>query len=345
MILKEGHATNDLHRYKDGKIAKGLKIEVPELDRIIRYKKGQFNIILGHDNIGKTYWTMWYFLALSTHHNITWTIWTGENKSWQIMRDLIQIYSGTPFKQLTYDEINRYQVLIEGWFKFVDNSILYTPAELLNIFEDSDTDACFIDPFTGLDREFSHGANYQFLNSVRQFTNRTGKTVYMSTHPNSESGRAGRLYPKEHDYKGHLMPPLKDHVEGGKPFVNRVDDFIILHRLTKHEHMKYTTLVDVAKVKDMETGGSVTGLDCPIYCEFNNGLGFKTGFHDGIKRLNQAKVQESEPKPLKPSIEFDEPKKDTFLDEMEDIGKQEVKDEKVIEFSNIKYEKPENEPF
>ena len=108
----------------------------------------------------------------------------------------------------------------------------------------------------------------------------------MSTHPNSESGRSGRLYAKGHDWEGHLMPPLKDHVEGGKPFVNRVDDFIILHRLTKaNNDMKFKTMVDVAKIKDTETGGRVTGYDIPILCDWNSGKGFTVGYEEGIKRI------------------------------------------------------------
>jgi len=290
MIIPEGTTKEMLLRYHEGKIEHGLGLEIPDLDRHLRFKRSQFNIILGHDNSGKTYWANWYFLALSSHHDLTWTLWEGENKAWAIQRDLIQIYSGKYFKDLSYKELTKWQMKIEYWFKFVDNSKLYTPEQMLDVFDSQKTDGFFMDPFTGLDRNFTHEANYQFLNKARQFVNQTGKTLYMSTHPNSESARGSRVYPKSSDYAGHIMPPLKDHIEGGKPFVNRCDDFIIVHRLIKHDLMKYTTMVDIAKVKDTETGGRVTGMGEEIYHEFNSGLGFKVGFKEGIKR----KVEEAE---------------------------------------------------
>jgi hypothetical protein len=64
----------------------------------------------------------------------------------------------------------------------------------------------------------NYEGNYRFLNMARQFVNETGKTIYINTHPTSESGRSGNLYPEQHHWKGHLKPPLKDHVEGGKAF-------------------------------------------------------------------------------------------------------------------------------
>ena len=69
-----------LEDYKNGRIKMGLDIGCIELDEIIRYKQGQFNIINGIDNVGKTAWMLWYFLCLSNKHNLRWQIWSGENK-------------------------------------------------------------------------------------------------------------------------------------------------------------------------------------------------------------------------------------------------------------------------
>lgn len=294
MIIKEGSITEDLLNYHQGNIQKGLGIGIPEFDEFVSFKRGEFSIILGHDNVGKTYWFFWYALALSSHHNITWTVWSGENKPWQIVRDLIQMYSGKFFKDLTPMEIQTYQARIENWFKFVDNSKLYTPEDLLKIFDKSGTDAYFIDPFTGLDRQFGYEANYQFLNQVRQFCNKTGRAVYMATHPNSESGRTGRTHPKGHNFEGEVMPVTKEFVEGGKAFANRVDNFLCVHRYLKIDHMRYTTLISVDKVKDKETGGNITLRDQEIYCEFNSGLGFLVAGRNGINR-QEPKGLDNEP--------------------------------------------------
>jgi hypothetical protein len=154
------------------------------------------------------------------------------------------------------------------------------------LFSESDADACLIDPFTGLDRDMTYEGNYRFLNMARDFCNRTGKTIYINTHPTSESGRNGNLY-TDGDWKGHLKPPLKDHIEGGKAFLNRCDDMFIIHRLIKHETMKYYTMFSAEKIKDTETGGSINRLNEPVLCEFNYGLGFLVGGVDVLQKFRK----------------------------------------------------------
>lgn len=285
MILKNGHSTQYLLDYKDGKISQGLGIGCV-LDDYLRFKTKQLNIVLGHDNVGKSYFMLWYFLALAVNHNLKFVLWMGENSSGQVMRDLIQMYSGRKFNELTKHEILAYQNELEQNFQFISNEQMYTPQEILKLIESTDANVGFIDPFTGLNRGMQHSDNYEFLNYTRDFCNRTGKTLYISTHPNSESGRNSMLYPQEHHWFGHLKPPLKAHIEGGKPFLNRCDDMIVIHRLVKHAEMKYMTMVEVEKIKDRDTGGQQTELNQPLLFDYNYGLGFKIGGIDPIKRIN-----------------------------------------------------------
>jgi hypothetical protein len=198
---------------------------------------------------------------------------------------MIQMYSGRPFKELSESEIRSYSTYLEQSFTFIDNSKLYKPIELLEIFRNSDADACLIDPFTGLDREMNYEGNYKFLNMARQFVNETGKTIFINTHPNTESGRSGNLYPENHEWKGHLKSPLKDGIEGGKAFLNRCDDMFVIHRLIKHPTMKYFTMINVEKIKDMDTGGKHTELDFPVLCNYNFGVGFTVNSIDPLQKL------------------------------------------------------------
>lgn len=323
MILNSGHSTKFLNDYRDGKIQKGLGLNI-DLDNYILFKRKQLNIILGHDNVGKSYWFEWYMLALSSQHDLKWCIWMGENSSGQVMRDLIQMYSGRNYFDLEYKEIRRYEMKIEHWFKFVDNSKLYKPEQLLDIFNSIEVDGCFIDPFTGLDRGMTHADNYNFLNNARQFCNQTNKTIYLSTHPTSESGRTSMIYPPKHAWEGHLKPPLKAHIEGGKPFLNRCDDMIVIHRLVKHEGMKFETLIDVEKIKDRDTGGKQTELNVPLMFNYNYGLGFLNNGKDAIKRQNGIE-HKIEIKPLSSQMsDFDKPQ---------------------VEQVKINYVKPDDCPF
>jgi hypothetical protein len=288
MILKKGTAMQYLLDYKSGKIKHGLGIGT-ELDDYLRFKPNQLVIILGHDNVGKSYWINWYFLTLALTYDMKFVVWSGENKHGQILRDMVQMYSGIPFKELSEKEIQNYTTYIEQYFDFVDNSNLYKPKELLDIFAQSGADAGLIDPYTALDRDMTHEGNYKFLNEARLFANRTGMTIYINTHPNSESGRSGNLY-TDGDWKGHLRPPLKASIEGGKPFLNRCDDMIVIHRLVKHPTMKYYTMIDVEKIKDQDTGGKNTSLNDPILCEFNYGLGFKIAGKDALASVRPKKT-------------------------------------------------------
>lgn len=282
MITEQSKISEYLLAFHEGRIAQGKEIGC-DLDDFIRFKHGTFNMILGHDNVGKTYWRVWYYLCLSVKYGYKWCIWTGENKAGQIVRNLIQLYVGKPFKQLELSEVYRLEQEISQWFEFVDNSKLWKYKDLLDVFGSEDYTGCLIDPYTGLDRKFGHSDNYEFLNATRQWVNQHNVTIDVCTHPSTASGRIGAIYPKGHDWEGHIRNPFKADTEGGKPFGNRCDDFITVHRLTKHPTMKTYTLVYVDKVKDHETGGNTTDFEVPIMCEFNNGLGFKIGGVDPLR--------------------------------------------------------------
>jgi len=202
------------------------------------------------------------------------------------------MYRGKPFASLSHREISGDLAYLEQSFVFIDNSKLYKPSDIFSLFKESGANVGLIDPFTGLDREMSFAGNYEFMNTARQFVNETGMTIYINTHPNTESGRNGNLY-QDGDFKGHLKPPLKDHIEGGKAFLNRCDDMFVIHRLIKHETMKYVTWVGVEKVKDMETGGKHTGLNEPVYCMFNAGLGFQINGVDPLAKHRPQEVQQT----------------------------------------------------
>lgn len=303
MILKSGHSRQYLIDVRNGKIKEGLGLNSTIFDQHVRYKQGQMNMVLGTDNVGKSYAVIWYALAISSHHDVKWTIWMGEDEPGETMINLIQMYSGKPYQYLTEDEIVGYELKIENWFQFVDPKLSYSPAELMKIFEESNSDAFILDPFTGLKRGFGHSDNYEFLNMVREFCNSRNKTVYITLHPSTESGRSSGLHIKDSEFEGHIKPPKKADAEGGQAFANRADDFWILHRYTQHDAYKTITMLHVVKNKRNRTGGSPTGKDTPIYMEFNNGLGFLVEGNDLIKRPERKPSPLSRPNPMPQEIQ------------------------------------------
>ena len=300
MILNNGHSTQYLNDYLDGKVPTGLKLGC-DLDDYYVHKHAQLNIILGHDNVGKTYFMEWYFLALATNHNLKFCLFMDENFHGKVMRDLIQMYAGKKFMDLTYNEVRRYETILEQNFKFVDNTKRYTPDELLNIFDKAECDIHLIDPFNGLKTPMSYSSNYDVLNDLKHFT-KNGKSIYINAHPSSASGRRSAIYPEKHGWSGHVMPPLKSDIEGGKAFSNKADDFIVIHRLTQHPDLWNYTMIEVVKIKDTDTGGKPTMLNEPIMMDYNFGLGFKVNGKDVIKRLSSPST-----KAIVPNNSFDLP--------------------------------------
>jgi hypothetical protein len=294
-----------LDDYHSGKIKKGLGINCPDLDSILRYKQGQFNIINGLDNVGKTAWIMWYFLCLAYLHNKTFLICSVENKAGMLVRQMIEMLSGQRLKDLSIAQVYQYEAQISHWFEFIPNTKTYKNTDLYKLAEQSDKETLLIDPYTGMDREYTHAANYDFLNQTREFCNKTNITCYVNTHPNSEAAR--RTYGDGHELSGYAMPPSKSQTEGGQPFANRPDDFITIHRLVGHPLHQYNTLVYTRKIKDTETGGQVTAIDAPVSFDFNKGLGFTCGGYNPLKKRVEQPKPEFET--IKPNNDFGKVKK------------------------------------
>ena len=112
----------------------GLGLDNPVVDDFLRFKRGQFVMTNGLDNVGKTHFILWYFLALSLKHNLTFTIWSGENRTGQQKRDLIQMLAGVNFKEIPEKKIVNYLEIIDQHFKFINNAKLYNHKELIKLF-------------------------------------------------------------------------------------------------------------------------------------------------------------------------------------------------------------------
>lgn len=283
MITSKDEQLNYLFAFKEGKIKRGLEIG-NELDNWFVHKRASFTVIVGLDNVGKTNFMLWYFLCLSVKHNIKWCLWSGENSSGQLTRDLIQMYAQEKIENLSKDQIENYYNKIDVWFKFVSNKKMYNHKDLLNIFKESDCQACVIDPFTGLnhDRRINqYERNYLICNDIREFCNTTGKSIYLMTHPMTESAR--RVYPPNSEFAGYIQPPRKSDVEGGQVFANRCDSFLSIHRFINSPDSWYITQIRVEKIKDKETGGKPT-LQDPLCFDYNSGLGFTIGGNNVLKK-------------------------------------------------------------
>jgi hypothetical protein len=109
---------------------------------------------------------------------------------------------------------------------------------------------------------------------MRNFCKKQNVSIWLTTHAATNALRI--KHPNGHEYQGHPIPPLAADVEGGGKFVNRADDFIVIHRYTQHPTEWMNLQIHIRKVKDNDTGGRPTPIDSPIILKsIKNNVGFE----------------------------------------------------------------------
>jgi hypothetical protein len=294
MIVKDTEGKDYLTKLREGKLETGLGIGC-HLDTHLVFKRKQLVFANGLDNVGKTYFMVWYFLALTQKHGLTWTIYSTENSIPKIKRDLIQFISQKKIEELTEIEFYNHFNHVSHYFKFLSTEEVYNFEDVLKLFNESDTDGYLIDPLTALAngkiKVNKHETDNENLLRLRAWLNTNNKTVYINTHVSTEAAR--KVYPKDHDLANHPSPPMKSDTEGGQKMANRADDFITIHRLTQHPDSWMNTHIHVRKVKDTLTGGGMTMMDFPVVLRHEKNFSFVCG---GINPLNGKAVEpEDEP--------------------------------------------------
>jgi len=307
-LLNNNIADDFLNDVRTGKLELGLDVGC-SLDKYLRYKEGTFNVILGHANVGKTYWVLWYMLAIAMKHNKRFLIFSSENTVGGIKRNLIQLLTGKKLLGMDEAEYFKAKMLIEGWFSFIDTDHLYSYKDLIKTFKENinNFDCCLIDPYNSLVREKglagnSHEIDYLVASEFRIFCKVNKKTLYICAHASTEALR--KVYHKEHELAGYPIPPNASDIEGGGKWVNRADDFIVIHRLTQHPQKWMLTDIHVKKVKETETGGTPTFMDEPVSFKLWDGCKFlaKDKFNEEINPLTSMLEPE---KKIENNLDFD----------------------------------------
>jgi len=276
-FCEPSEAIDMLDNIREGRVKLGLGIGDELSDNHLRYKQGQFVMVNGADNTGKTTWILWYFVVLALKHKITFDIFSAENSIASLKRDIMQFMTGKELRKLSDIEYRRAFDEMNFYFKYIRNDKTYTVQELLKISAQSPNKCLLIDPWNSLrgNGGNKHEEDYEICALMRIFCKQTHKSLYVNTHLVTEAAR--KKFPKDHVNEGHLMPPEKADTEGGQKFANRADDFISIHRMTQHATAFNVTEVHVRKVKETLTGGSVTPREAPLlftmqdYCKFTIG--------------------------------------------------------------------------
>ena len=106
--------------------------------------------------------------------------------------------------------------------------------------------------------------DYDVLAEFRMFSQKYC-SITIAAHVRSEAAR-------NKDSDGNVRTPIKADIEGGQPFANRADDFIMFHRNVGSKDSYRHGLINVQKIKMTETGGRPTPFDTPVTIVANDDL-------------------------------------------------------------------------
>lgn len=277
LILPEDYQDNQLIDWHEGKTPLGLGIGC-DLDHHLRYKQGQFNLTIGVDNVGKTFFKAWYYTALAKNQGKTFCIYSTENDVWDLKESIMCFYAGKDTRNMSTKEFYQTKTWVEGHFSFIDDRGFYTMEQLLNEFSNVKRDCFLIDPHNALDIPDNippYIYDKKSLGYCRKFTKQTKKTLEINGHCVSKASRAIH---SDGEFKGLVMPPIKADFDGGQIFPNRADDFTIIHRYFK-EPWSSTTMVFVDKIKSTKTGGKRTNQGEPVMMDYSNNAFYINGIN------------------------------------------------------------------
>lgn len=279
---------------KYNRIEQGLELDVEYIDEYLRFKKGTFNIAIGHANVGKTTVILYLMLAYALKHNLKWLIFSSENTSYSVARKLLEFKTGRTVQKLQDEQIEYELQWIDDHFKIIEVEKVYTARDLMKeaggILEEWKFDGMLIDPYNSLAKDptllrsiGAHEYDYQIASEMRLFAKQNNVTLWLNAHGVTEALR--RVYEANHEYAGLPKPCGLASVEGGGKWGNRADDVISIHRMTQHPTLWNVSEIHVLKVKETETGGRPTSSDAPIALRMEAGnVKFTVAGMDVIKR-------------------------------------------------------------
>lgn len=285
MLIEFNQQVDKIRDVLKGNIKEGLSLGIPQIDEYIRFKPSNFNVILGHANVGKTNMTLYMMLLYSIKHKTKWLVFSSENEPYTLIKKLVEFLEVEIINRVPEFYLEERLQWINEHFKFIDNNSLYTYKDLLELakmVKDAwSYDGFLIDPYNSLikDREVfkgvgGHEYDYQATSEMRVFCKTNNVTIWLNTHAATEALR--KKHSAQHTYAEHPIPPMASDVEGGGKFVNRADDFWVIHRYIQHPSDWMYSMIHVRKCKDIDTGGRPTPLEEPIYLKsMRNNVGYE----------------------------------------------------------------------
>ncbi|MHC5058127.1 MAG: hypothetical protein ACYTKD_26005 [Planctomycetota bacterium] len=285
--MKVDHRKQDkyLELLRQDKVPQGKGLGI-DLDNHLRFKEGKLNVILGHSNVGKTFWVLWYLTALSNKYGHKNLIYSSENTVQGLKRNILELYANQKITTMTPKQLESNKSWLEEHFDFIEYDKLVTIDDFMkDVQKMGSYDVLMIDPLNSFTKPIgvnSHEHDYNTLTKLRLFGKKFNTTVYICMHGATEALRKTH---KSGEFEGMTMPCNPADAEGGGKHVNRCDDFIVCHRYTQSSNYWMFTEVHIKKIKETESGGMPTFIDEPVNFKLEYGTAFTC---NGVNALDNA---------------------------------------------------------
>lgn len=270
-VADESEITEYLSQWRNGTFVKGLSTGIEGLDKYFLFKRGNFNVVNGIDNIGKST-GMWYLCLLSAlFHDWKWLIYSNENRAGAVTKKMIEFYWGINVRSQTEAQYNEAFNFVKEHFTIISNKKMYNYMDLLKITTIENAkkkhDGLLVDPYNSLMISLSdnsklstHEYHYQAASEMQLYSHREDTCIYLSCHVITSALREQGKAPKKGD------------TEGGAKFANKADDFMTFHRLPYDPEKMNEMQIHVRKIKEVETGGGYTPEGQPFILRLKAGF-------------------------------------------------------------------------
>ncbi len=264
-----------LHAWRTNTFEMGKTTGIPELDVHFLFKEGNLVVINGIDNVGKSS-VVWYLAMLSAlYHKWRWIIFSSENRVGGVVRKLIEFYWCEPIDKMTDEQYKKAKEFVKEHFSIIKiGDTMFNYKDILNMstkaMKHKEYKGLMMDPYNSLrvdipksSKQQLYDYNYEAASVIQLYAKSHNISIYLNQHVGTGGARnKGR--------DGFTKAPQKEDSEMGVMWANKADEFLTIHRVTQDEKNYMYTEIHVRKVKERETGGSVTWAYKPIDLQMIN---------------------------------------------------------------------------
>ena len=214
----------------------GLKVGYSEFDDHMSFRGGEFTIITGTPNAGKSTFLSNVLVRLASKHGWKIAMFSPEKQPTEILfSELAEIYIGKSFSsynqilKMSREELQKAEDFVDENFFFmkideIDVTIDGILAKASELVQRNGINCLVIDPWNYVEHKYERGTNEtqyisEALTKIKRFKDRFGVHVFVVAHPTKIRKENG----------SYVVPTLYD-IAGSAHFFNKCDNGFVVYR-------------------------------------------------------------------------------------------------------------------